>query len=272
MTSTNSNEVINFNLENAIAILNDKHRAWRAHVENGENILYTLLEECLDFHNFLVRESDYQSAFKGMCRFSWHKNTGLTTLIAKTVFGAKNKQTYTYIKALDAALAKGVGADGAISMEQWLKENGGVSGVIRNDGGNSKAEIERAYRIRIAQEAERFGLKDKYGSLFSTDLANMIEHGSTDVVLLAQVDRKTGEFKVKWLSEEASVRNKLWETRGEAIMTTDAYRRNKDAYIQSIREKNADVAAKICEAFSKITSLKKIEQGVGNISKVCVEA
>jgi hypothetical protein len=93
-----------------------------------------------------------------------------------------------------------------------------------------------------------------------------------DVVLLAQVDRNTGEFKVKWLSEEESIRNKLWETRGEAIMMTDAYRRNKDAYIQSIREKNADVAAKICEAFSKITSLKKIEQGVTNISKVCVEA
>lgn len=272
MTNTNSNEVINFNLENAIAVLNDKHKAWRAHVENGENILYALLEECLEFHNFLVRESDYQSAFKGMCRFSWHKNTGLTTLIAKTVFGVKNKQTYTYIKALDAALAKGVGADGAISMEQWLKENGGVSGVIRGDGNNSKADIERAYRIRIAQEAERFGLKDKYGSFVSKELAQEIEHGSSDVVLLAKVDRNTGEFTVKWVSEEHAIRNKLWEIRGESMMKTDAYRRNKDAYIQSIREKNADAAAKICEAFSKITSLKKIEQGVTNISKVCVEA
>lgn len=272
MTNTTSNEIINFNLERSIETLNDKYKEWRSYVENGENVLYSLLGECLEFHNFLVCDSEYQSAFKGMCRFSWHKNTGLTTLIAKTVFGVKNKQTYTYIKALDAALAKGVGADGAISMEQWLKENGGVSGVIRGDGNNSKAEIERAYRIRVAQEAERFGLKDKHGSLLSTDLANMIEHGSTDVVLLAQVDRKTGEFKVKWLSEEVGIRNKLWEIRGEAIMKTDAYRQNKDAYIQSIREKNADVAAKICEAFSKITSLKKIEQGVGNISKVCVEA
>jgi hypothetical protein len=271
MNINNSQEVINFNIKNAIEILNDQYNVWRNHVENGENVLYSLLDGCLDFHNFLVRDSEYQSAFKGMCRFSWHKNTGLTTLIAKTVFGVKNKQTYTYIKALDTALAKGVGADGAISMEQWLKENGGVSGVIRSDGGNSKAEIERAYRIRVAQEAERFGLKEKHGSLFSTDLANMIEHGSTDVVLLAQVDRKTGEFKVKWLSEEASIRNKLWETRGEAIMTTDAYRRNKDAYIEGIRQNNADVAAKICEAFSKITSIKKIERGVTNISKVCVE-
>lgn len=272
MTNTNSQEVINFNIEKAISILNDKHKAWRAHVESGENILYSLLEECLDFHNFLVRESDYQSAFKGMCRFSWHKNTGLTTLIAKTVFGVKNKQTYTYIKALDTALAKGVGADGAISMEQWLKENGGVSGVIRGDGGNSKAEIERAYRIRIAQEAERFGFKDKYGAFVSKELVQEIEHGSSDVVLLAKVDRSTGEFTVKWLSEEHAIRNKLWEVRGESMMMTEAYRRNKDAYIQSIREKDADVAAKICEAFSKITSLKKIEQGAGAISKVCVEA
>lgn len=271
MTDNNSNEIINFNLERAIEILNDKHKVWRAHVDSGENILYSLLGECLEFHNFLVRESDYQSAFKGMCRFSWHKNTGLTTLIAKTVFGAKNKQTYTYIKALDAALAKGVGSDGAISMEQWLKENGGVSGVVRGDGGNSKAEIERTYRIRIAQEAERFGLKDKFGSFVSKELAQEIEHGSRDVVLLTEVDPNTGEFRVKWLSEEIGIRNKLWEIRGEAMMTTDAYRRNKDAYIESIREKNAEAAAKICEAFSKISSLKKIEQGAANISKVCVE-
>lgn len=271
MNIENSNEVIKFNIEHTLNGLNEQYNNWRKHVQQGDGMLYTLLSACLDFHNFLVREADYQSVFKGFCNFSWHKNTGLTTLIAKMVFGAKNKQTYTYIKALDAALAKGIGSNGAMGMEQWLKENGGINGVIRVDDGNSKAEVERNYRIRIAQEAEKFGLKDKYGSLFSADLAGMIEHGSTDVVLLAEVDRKTGEFKVKWLSEEVSIRNKLWETRGEAIMTTDAYRRNKDAYIESIREKNAEVAAKICEAFSKITSIKKIEQGVANISKVCVE-
>ncbi|MEY4471765.1 MAG: hypothetical protein RL671_69 [Pseudomonadota bacterium] len=271
MNIENSNEVIKFNIEHTLNGLNEQYNNWRKHVQQGDGMLYTLLGACLDFHNFLVREADYQSAFKGFCNFSWHKNTGLTTLIAKMVFGAKNKQTYTYIKALDAALAKGIGSNGAIGMEQWLKENGGINGVIRVDGGNSKAEVERNYRIRIAQEAEKFELKDKFGSLFSADLAGMIEHGSTDVVLLAQVDRKTGEFKVKWLSEEVSIRNKLWEIRGEAIMTTDAYRRNKDAYIESIREKNAEAAAKICEAFSKITSIKKIEQGVANISKVCVE-
>jgi len=271
MTDINSNEVIKFNLEHTLDGLRENYGLWRKHVEHGDSILYALLGACLEFHNFLVREADYQSVFKGLCSFSWHKNTGLTTLIAKMVFGAKNKQTYTYIKALDAALAKGIGTAGAMGMEQWLKENGGVSGVIRVDDGNSKAEVERNYRIRIAQNAEQFGLKDKHGSFFSADLANMIEHGSTDVVLLAKVDRNTGEFTVKWLTEEIGIRDKLWEIRGEAIMTTDAYRRNKDAYIEGIRQKNADAAAKICEAFSKITSIKKIERGAANISKVCVE-
>ena len=271
MNDNNSNEIINFNLKHALEILNDKHKVWREYAENGENILYSLISECLEFHNFLVRESEYQSAFKGMCHFSWHKNTGLTTLIAKMVFGAKNKQTYTYIKALDAALAKGIGTAGAVGMEQWLKENGGINGVIRVDGNKSKAEVERNYRVRIAQEAEKFGLKDKYGAFVSMDLVGEIEHGSNDVVLLASVDRKTGEFTVKWLSEEHGLRDKLWEMRGESLMMTDAYRRNKDAYIEGIRQKNADVAAKICDAFSKITSLKKIEQGAASISKVCVE-
>jgi hypothetical protein len=183
MIENNSNELIKFNLENTLEGLRENYVTWCKHVEKGESILYALLGTCLDFHNFLVREADYQSAFKGLCSFSWHKNTGLTTLIAKMVFGATNKQAYTYVKALDAALAKGIGSNGAIGMEQWLKENGGINGVIRVDGGNSKSEIERAYRIRIAQNAEQFGLKDKHGSFFSADLANMIEHGSTDVVL-----------------------------------------------------------------------------------------
>ena len=271
MNIENSNEVIKFNIEHTLDGLRENYGHWRKHVEKGDSILYALLGACLEFHNFLVREADYQSVFKGLCSFSWHKNTGLTTLIAKMVFGAKNKQTYTYIKALDAAIAKGIGSNGAIGMEQWLKENGGINGVIRKDGEGSKAEIERVYRIRIAQNADQFGLKDKYGSFVSKELMSEIEHGSSDVVLLAEVDRNTGEFSVKWLSEEHGIRNKLWEIRGESMMATEAYRRNKDAYIESIREKNAEAAAKICEAFSKITSIKKIEQGVANISKVCVE-
>ena len=272
MTKNIPNEVIKFNVENKITGLQEIYENWVKHVDKGDGMLYTLLGACLDFHNFLVRESDCQSVFKGLCRFSWHKNTGLTTLIAKTVFGVSNKQTYMYIKALDKALAKGIGAEGAIGMEQWLKENGGVSGVIRNNSGNSKAEIERDYRIRIAQDSEKFGLMDKHASFVSPELASMIEHGSSDVVVLANVDRKTGQFTVKWLSEQDNIRNMLWELRGEAIMTTEAYRRNKDAYIESIRAKNEEIAAKITEALSKITSIKKIEQGVANINKVCVEA
>lgn len=272
MSIESANEVIKYNIERALNLLSEQYADWVVHVKQGENILYALLSGCLDFHNFLVRESDYQSVFKGLCTFSWHKNTGLTTLVAKMVFGSDNKQVYTYIKALDAALAKGIGAEGAMGMEQWLKENGGVSGVIRKVSGSSKTQIEREYRIRIAQNAEIFGFKDKYGSFVSKELANEIEHGSTDVALLATVDRKTGEFTVKWLSEEFGVREKLWEIRGESMMASDTYRRNKNAYIDIIREKNADMAEKITNALTTITSVKKIDKCVSNLSKVCIEA
>lgn len=271
MNIQDANEVIKFNVEHALSILSDQYGDWLKHVNQGDNMLYALLSGCLDFHNFLVREADYQSVFKGLCNFSWHRNTGLTTLVAKMVFGADNKQVYTYIKALDAALAKGIGAEGAIGMEQWLKENGGVSGVVRKGAGSSKALIEREYRIHVAQRAEQFGLKDKYGSFVSMELANEIEHGSSDVVLLAEIDRKTGAFTVKWLSEEYGLRNKLWELRGEAMMMTEAYHRNKNAYIEGIRKHNAEIAEKICNTLSTVTSVKKIEKGVANISKVCLE-
>ena len=105
MNIDNSNDVIKFNIEHTLDGLRENYGHWRKHIEKGDSILYALLGACLEFHTFLVREADYQSVFKGLCSFSWHKNTGLTTLIAKMVFGAKNKQTYTYIKALDAALA-----------------------------------------------------------------------------------------------------------------------------------------------------------------------
>lgn len=271
MNIEKSNEIIKFDIGKVLNNLSEQYDDWVKHVKHGDNMLYDILSGCLDFHNFLVREADYQSVFKGLCKFSWHKNTGLTTLVAKVVFGANNKQVYTYIKALDAALAQGIGTEGAVGMAHWLKENGGVSGVIGKDAGSSKAKIEREYCIRIAQNAEQFGLADKHGSFVSMGLANMIEHGSTDVVLLANVDRNTGEFKVKWLTEEVEIRDKLWEIRGAAIMTTPAYERHKDTYIEGIRQKNAVAADKICEALSKITSLKKIKQGNANIGKVCVE-
>jgi len=272
MEIAKSTEVITYEVKQTITALDASYKAWLEHVKTGEGMLYSLLEECLTFHNFLLTNDEHQTAFKGFCRFNWHKSTPLMTLVAKQVFGHKNKQVYDYIKALNAAFAQGIGADGAMGLAQWLKENGGISGVISANKKPTKAEIERSFRIHVAGNAEQFGLVDRLSSFTSMEMAAAIEHGSGDIVILATVDRHTGKFQPKLISEDVPLRNKLWELRGEAIMETSEYHRNKDAFLEKLRQKNAVTAAKVANAFNKINSPKKTEEHVALISKVCVNA
>lgn len=165
-----------------------------------------------------------------------------------------------------------IGADGKMGMAQWLKENGGISGVNSTGSSATKAEIERKFRIHVAGKAEQFGLVDRLGSFTSMEMAAAIEHGSGDIVILATVDRKTGKFQPKLISEDVSLREKLWEMRGAAIMETSEYHRNKDTFLEELRQKNAITAAKVANAFKKISSPKKTEEHVALIGKVCVNA
>ncbi len=270
MEIAKSTEVITYEVKETITSLDARYKEWLDHVKAGEGMLYNLLEACLSFHNFLLANDEHQTAFKGLCLFNWHKSTSLMTLVAKQVFGPQNKQVYDYIKALNAAFAKGIGADDAMGMAQWLKENGGISGVISATKKPTKAEIERGFRIHVANNAEQFGLVDRLGSFTCAEMAAAIEHGSGDVVILATVNRQTGEFQPKLISEHVPLRNKLWELRGEAIMETEAYHRTKDAFLAKIRQKNAVYAAEVVNAFKKISSPKKTEEQIGIISKVCV--
>ena len=270
MIVNKTNEMINHEIREKVSHLSDEYKSLTDHNAIGEQKLYKLLEACLEFHYFLVSDSAYQSAFKGMCEFRWHKNTSLTTLIAKAVFG-ENKQVYSYIKALDLALAKRVGVDGSAGMAQWLKQSGGVSGVtkVRVDG--SKAKAERDFRIFVGQNIEIFGLKDKNLAFNCKDLSDHVEHGSQEVAILAKVDTKTGDFNALLLIEEESVMKILWEKRGEGIMTTDAYHRNKDNYLRNLRKTNARYASEVADAMSRITTLKKIAESNIDITKFSEE-
>ncbi len=272
MDIAQSKEVITHNVKQAVDLLTQQYSEWVAHVKAGDGLLYELLEGCLEFHNFLVSKDDYQVAFKGLCLFNWHRSTPLVVLVAKQVFGSRNKQVYDYIKALNAALAKGVGANGGIGMAQWLKENGGISGVVKANGNVSKAQIEREFRIHVAYNAAKFGLKDRLGSFICKEMAAGIVNASQDVVILATVDRKTGEFTPMLLCEDLGIRRTLWEMRGDAIMATPEYHRAKDTYLSDLAKKNAKTAAEVMNAFKKVPSAKKVQEQLDVISKVCEPA
>lgn len=250
--------------------MDNSYKEWLEHTRTGDGMLYNILEGCLNFHNFLLMNDEHQTAFKGICRFNWHKSTSLLTLVAKQVFGSHNKQVYGYIKALNAALAQGIGTDGTVGMAQWLKQNGGVAGVVRATDKQSKAEIERSYRIHVARNGKEFGLLDRISSFNSPQMAAAIEHGSGDVVILATVNRATGDFQPKFMTEYLPIRHKLWEMYGEAIMSTPNYHKKKDAFIGKIREANSVRAAEIEIAFKKVVPPKKVEEHTTIINNLCV--
>ena len=105
----------------------------------ANNMLYVLLEECLDFYRFLQKDERYATAFKNICGIKYNAKTKLANMIAQSVFG-KTKQTYAYAKVLMNGYKEEIGTEGNQSMLQWLSENNGINGVIRDGGSDSKAQ------------------------------------------------------------------------------------------------------------------------------------
>lgn len=234
MKMMKSVEVISHEVKETVGKLDQTYSDWVAHKKQGDFLLYDLLEKSLNFHNFLIANEEHQAAFKALCTFNWHKTTSLVTLIAKKIFGPKNKQVYDYVNALNAALKNGIGVNSSIGMAQWLKDNGGISGVTRNGPKASKPNVERQYRIQVGQNASEFGLKPKLGSFKNEKLVKLIEHGSNHVAILAKVDKNTGEFFPLMLSEQISICDELWKIYGEIIMRDPVYEKKKVEYISKI--------------------------------------
>jgi len=245
MNQIQPTEVLKFDLKSKIDQLSSQYEHWRKHMEEGDKLLYALLDSCLKFHKFLIANENYQTPFKDLCLFHWNRNTSMMTLVAKRVFGPNNKSVYPYIKALNLALQLGIGNEGEPSLSAWLKSNGGIAGVTKPPSNASQAQAERDFRIHLAHNYSQFGLTLQFKPFKSETLANQIQHGSKHIVVLLSYDKKTQEFQTLFMSEHAiRVRNML-EDMGDAIIDTGGYLKHREDYLGSLIKRNSAAAEEL---------------------------
>ena len=247
-----TNEMLTIEVGKTLTELQNKHAEWDKQQRYADTLLYTLLEGCLDFYYFLRKDESFESAFKGMCGFKWNTSTTLASLITKSVFGAKAKKVYAYSKALTAAVDNGIGMDGSIGMAQWLKENGGVNGVIRDKAGDSKAKAERDYTIWVGKNYDRFGVKEKFQPIDAPQILELID--DEEFVLLVQRDTETGKLIPKWFTDSESLREGIYKERGEVLMKREVYAERRAEVIAELQREGDEATEKVLEALNAVKS------------------
>jgi len=257
---------VNIQISDALDKLSIRYKQWIRLQKMTEEKLYKLLDGCLQLCYVARSTEAHMSALKKQCGFKWGRNTKLTVLVAKCVFGADTKQVHNYAKALETAIEEGVGTAGEADMVTWLRGHGGISGVVR--GTDSKAgkrsniiELERAYTTRVGRDAEKYGRPVKFKFDVS---ANFIDKLRTDdVVLLCKVDRKSKQLAIYAVDEDCSVVSKYYEQLGTHIMQSEEYVRYKNRLYdeQRLAEELAeiDVNDKLHSIFDEMLDEEKIE-------------
>lgn len=247
-----SKEMLTIEVEKTLNELQSKHAEWDKQQRYADTLLYSLLEGCLDFYYFVRKDERYESAFKAVCDFKWNSRTTLATLITKAVFGAKAKKGYAYAKALAEAVRSEIGVNGNVGMAQWLKENGGVNGIIRNEKGESTAKAERDYRILVGKNSERFGMKAKVAPIHAPQLAEVI--GDKEAVMLVARNGDKDELIVKWMTGDNAIKDSMYEGLGKLTMGKEAYREKRAKVMDELVQEGDEATQEVLEALKAVKS------------------
>ncbi|SDU21734.1 hypothetical protein SAMN05216296_2460 [Pseudomonas pohangensis] len=247
-------------IQKTLTDLKLQHKTWNAQLQTAETSLYNLLDGCLDFYYFLRKSESYESAFKSLCYFKWNSTTKLSTLIAKSVFGEENKQHYAYAKAIQKAIENDIGIAGEVSMQQWLKQNGGVNGVIRTNETAIKENILREHLIEVAKKAHDLGFIPKIAKFKNKQLAEIMS--SRECLLLCVVDEKTGDIALKYISTDENLVKLTYEEFGKFIVRSPKYEEGKQKLHDKLeleRQKaSVEVSSKLGRIGRKNTSTASV--------------
>jgi hypothetical protein len=257
---------VKLQISDALDKLSITYKQWMRLQKMTEEKLYKLLDGCLQLCYVSRSTEAHMSALKKQCGFKWGRNTKLTVLVTKCVFGADTKQVHNYAKALEIAIEEGVGTAGEADMITWLRGHGGISGVVR--GKESKVgkrsniiELERAYTIRVGRDAEKYGSTVKFKFDVSAKFIDKLR--TDDVVLLCKVDRKSKQLAVYAVDEDGGVADKYYEELGKNILLSEDYAKYKHKLYdeQRLAEELAeiDVNDKLHNIFDEMLDEEQIE-------------
>ena len=238
----------------AIQKLKNEYEVWQNHQRDSDNMLYVLLENCLDFYYFLRQNERYESAFKNTCEFKWNAKSKITQLIAKSIFG-DNKRASVYARAIEIAALKKIGGDGQQSMLAWLQSNGGVNGVIRSENPNKSASAAMKDKEEmVGRNAEKYGVLCNIQPIINEQFKRF---PSGDWIFLCSVSEATGEIKLKWFTQNESLVNSAFAELGSHVMTTNSYKKRHLAVEAETAVERAEAHGVVGEELQKI--LEKIK-------------
>ncbi len=247
-------------VEATLQRLQSQRVTWQKHQTQSDTMLYVLLEGCLEFYYFLREKESDESACKSLCHFKWNTKTKTTMLIAKSVFGDQQKTTNAYARALERAVEMKIGKPNEHSMLAWLQSNGGVNGVIRKEGSTvSASTLEREHRIEVGKNFYRYGVKCKL-KFADESLANSL--GSGDCLILVHTNPTTKQLEIRWVTQEESLVDEMYNQLGESVMKTQAYSKSRTKVA-------AEMANELADAQEVVSSeLKRIADKVCSASTV----
>jgi hypothetical protein len=246
-------------VESTLGELRKQYSAWRTHQTESDNMLYVLLENCLDFYYFLRQNEQYEAAFKSLCHFKWNAKSKVTLLIAKAVFGEKTKMSNAYARAIEKAALQQVSKEGQPSMLSWLQASGGVNGVIRNDNPQKSATAAlRDQKEEVGRNYRRYKVRCRVEPFVNKQMANFI---SGEWVLLCRVNSSSGEVEVVYPTQNEQLVSALYSEFGGNIMQSDSYKKRRIAVEAEIALERAQAADVVGEELQRILDKARKDGG-----------
>ena len=242
---------------------------WNEAQLRADNLLYSLLKDSLAFYRRLKEEKTYENAFRQVTKAKKAETGDLLSVILKTIFGNEDKKTSAYRKALHKALKEGIDTAGKQEFVDWLKDNKGINGIIR-EGTDEKQE---SLNLRLFNTAHKwldnfdalqqkvkgndytkgFAPKDEIvilGEVLGDGDVMLQMWGLTQDALVSHQKQKMG----KWISEQSWYQEKkeyVWkEIHEEEKAVVDLLTPEQPAE-QVVTQTNAEIAQQELDAFMK---------------------
>ena len=250
---TNQNVIaltkVEIEIRKSIENLKSKQAVWSEHQKIADNLLYVLIEECVDFYKFLNKDEKNLDAFKNVALVKFRHRTKVYNVLAQLIFG-KTKQTYAYGKAINLAFTNGIGDNGKITVLQWLQDNGGVNGVIRESGSDTTEQKKHYYDIACNYQhyLPNVKLPKVNGNNFTKNLIGK------QIVIIGKVNENNEiQLLTSGVCKEALLTDVLVEE-GKMITQTEEYKKNAYEAEKKVTIEKKQAEEKIVKELEKIGS------------------
>lgn len=157
------------------------------------------------------------------------------------------------------AVEDNIGAEGEISVLQWLSENGGVNGVIRD--GTSDTKAEREHLIKVAQHYGQYYVEKGLASVDVSDyLLNYKELKNESMCILIRMVKDEKVHISTFGTSNAKLVMDVYADVGKQITQTAEYQRNAVKVTKAFEDMDAKAIEEVGKEMDKIQKRMKREE------------